>query len=105
MNRHYVSFEQSELLKEKGCPYDKKEYLERPKVYEVIEWIFQKYNYSIEVELNIPESRKYDDCYVFNSMVKGFENYKLAILYKSKDFPNRQKAYLDAINYVLEKLV
>ncbi len=76
-----------------------------PEQWKVVEWAFQKYKYSIEAEMNIPESGEYDGCYVFNGVIKDSEDYKLKIFYKSKDYPTREKAYSAAFDYVLKKLI
>lgn len=72
-----------------------------PEQWQVVEWAFQKYKYSIEAEMNIPESGEYDGCYVFNGIIKGSEDYKLKIFYKSKDYPTREKALSDTISHFL----
>lgn len=71
------------------------------KISEVVMWCFNKYKYSIEYSMNIPESGKYDGCYVFNGLIKGSEDYKLKIFYTSKDYPTVEKALEDTINYFL----
>lgn len=76
-----------------------------PEQWEVIEWFFKKYKYSIEAELNIPESGEYDGCYVFNGIVKGSQDYKLKRFYKSKEYPTREKALSDAILHTLINLI
>lgn len=70
---------------------------------EAVEWVFKKYEYSIEVELNIPESGEYDGCYVFNGVIKGAQDYKLKTFYRSKDYPTREKAFSDVIDEFLKK--
>jgi len=71
-----------------------------PEQWQVVDWLFEKYYYSIEVEMNIPESGENDGCYVFNGVIKVSEDYKLKILFKSKDYPNREKAYSAAFDYI-----
>jgi hypothetical protein len=90
-----------------GCPKNKLyfETCAAPEQWEVIEWVFQKYNYSIEAEMNIPQSGEYDGCYVFNGVIKGSEDYKLKIIFKSKDYPTREKAISAAFDYLLKELV
>jgi hypothetical protein len=130
----YATFEQSKLLKEKGFDVPCKTVYDgnyephhtniihdisfkstnseledncysAPEQWQIIEWVFQKYQYSIEVNLNIPESGEYDGCYVFNGIIKGSEDYKLKIVYKSKDYPTREKATSAAIDYILKELI
>ncbi len=76
-------------------------YTSAPEQWQVVEWAFQKYQYSIEVEMNIPESGEYDGCYVFNGVIKGSEDYKLKVIYKSEEYPTREKALSDAISHFL----
>ena len=72
-----------------------------PTIAEVVMWCFNKYKYSIEYSMNIPESGEYDGCYVFNGLIKGSEDYKLKIFYTSKDYPTAEKALEDTINHFL----
>ena len=72
-----------------------------PTIAEVVMWCFNKYKYSIEYSMNIPESGEYDGCYVFNGLIKGSEDYKLKIFYTSKDYPTVEKALEDTINHFL----
>lgn len=104
-----VKFEQAKWLKEKGfegiqIDYGLNQmlnYSKPPEQWRVVEWAFQKYKYSIEAEMNIPESGENNGCYVFNGMIKGSEDYKLKIFYKSKEFSTREKALSDAISHFL----
>lgn|SRR5574343_440389 len=72
-----------------------------PTIADVVMWCFNKYKYSIEYSMNIPESGEYDGCYVFNGLIKGSEDYKLKIFYTSKDYPTVEKALEDTINHFL----
>ena len=72
-----------------------------PTIAEIVMWCFNKYKYSIEYSMNIPESGEYDGCYVFNGLIKGSEDYKLKIFYTSKDYPTAEKALEDTINHFL----
>lgn len=76
-----------------------------PTIAEVVMWCFNKYKYSIEYSMNIPESGEYDGCYVFNGLIKGSEDYKLKIFYTSKDYPTIEKALETAIEYTLNNLI
>lgn len=120
-----VKFEIAKLLKEKGFDnesahyYNEKGemlfdayypslqptkpdvYYDNPTIAEVIMWCFNKYRYSIEYSMNIPESGEYDGCYVFNGLIKGSEDYKLKVFYTSKDYPTIEKALEDTIHYFL----
>lgn len=122
----YVTFEQAKLLEEKKIytPFWKENYFRKsngelmrdmkaetfdsdihifaPEQWQVVEWAFKKYQYSIEAEMNIPESGEYNGCYVFNGIIKGSKDYKLKIFYKSKDYPTREKALSEAINEFLK---
>ncbi len=94
---------QSGLLS-KVIPYpndDSALYYSAPEQWQIVEWAFQKYKYSIEAEMNIPESGENDGCYVFNGVIKGSEDYKLKIFYKSKDYPTKEKALSDTISHFL----
>jgi len=72
-----------------------------PTIADVVDWCFNKYKYSIEYSINIPESGEYDGCYVFNGLIKGSEDYKLKIFYTSKDYSTVEKALEDTINHFL----
>ncbi len=86
-----------------GCDKSKGyfETFSAPTIAEVVMWCFNKYKYSIEYSMNIPESGEYDGCYVFNGLIKGSEDYKLKIFYTSKDYPTVEKALEDTINHFL----
>jgi hypothetical protein len=73
--------------------------------WQVVEWIFNKYKYSIEAELNIPESGENNGCYVFNGLIKGSQDFKLELFYKSNDYPTREKALSDAISHFLTTMI
>ena len=76
-----------------------------PTIAEVVIWLYDKYNYSIEHSMNIPQSGEQDGCYVFNGIVKGAENYKLVIHYSSENLSSIKKAYEVAIEYTLKNLL
>jgi hypothetical protein len=101
-----INFEIAKLLKEKGfdIPYPHLE-LFNPTIAEVVMWLYDKYNYSIEHSMNIPQSGEQDGCYVFNGIVKGAENYKLVIHYSSENLSSIKKAYEVAIEYTLKNLL
>lgn len=96
------------LLLKSPLPYRKhiiyKEF-KAPEIWQVVEWIFKYYKYSIEAELNIPQSGEHDGCYVFNGVIKISQDYKLKIFYTSRNQPTREKAYLKAIEYTLKELI
>jgi len=81
------------------------DFISAPTIAEVVMWCFNKYKYSIEYSMNIPESGEYDGCYVFNGLIKGSEDYKLKIFYTSKDYPTIEKALEAAIEYTLNNLI
>lgn len=68
-----------------------------PTIEQVIDWVFDRFNYSIEAHLNIPEEGEQDGCYVFNGIIKSSDNYKLITNYQSKNYPTRKEALIDAI--------
>lgn len=120
----YVTFKQAVWLKEKGFDVEVGAYYHTdksirtisdgwlnevcsaPEHWQVVDWLFQKYRFSVEVHLDIPESGKHDGCYVFYGVVKSDKEYKLNIFYKTDMYyPTREKAYSAAFDYVLNNLI
>lgn len=79
------------------------QYLMQPTIEETIDWIFEKFETSVEAELNISQEGPHDGCYVFNGMLKTSLDYKLDVFYKSIDFPTREKALSNALSEFLNK--
>ena len=113
-NHHVVKFHDGNKHQCSNIPHDwnnthspikSTSYFSAPTIAEVVMWCFNKYKYSIEYSMNIPESGEYDGCYVFNGLIKGSEDYKLKIFYTSKDYPTIEKALEAAIEYTLNNLI
>ena len=104
--KYRINYEKEGDLFDNGCPSTQIPYdwCLAPEQGQVIEWAFETHRYSIEAELNIPESGENDGLYVFNGVVKGSMDYKLKVFYKSKDYPKREQALSDAIDDFLKSL-
>lgn len=90
-------------------PYDNlgenNSYFWRPTIIDTVKWIFDKYKYSIEYFMNIPESGEYEGCYVFIGIVKSSKDYKLNIDYTTIYHPTQEKSLIDAIEFTLNELL